>query len=192
MRIGTKSLLDCRSSRLVSGLFTPWALVHHYLTLGCSDSTWTNSVTQHFPLCTNCFRWDLFYTLWSFMYIYICLCRSYDEKRIAMKYKTSSTSSLHWYGAWGDTFGGKLALRAALAGGRRHLYIIDYKENDSEFLYCKAKLEYWPFCFHTKKSFFCSWKSFRQIKSAETNQRPSLTKECLRRRGKSRIFNSHE
>ena len=54
------------------------------------------------------------------MYIYICLCRSYDEKRIAMKYKTSSTSSLHWYGAWGDTFGGKLALRAALAGGRRH------------------------------------------------------------------------
>ena len=119
MRIGTKSLLDCRSSRLVSGLFTPWALVHHYLTLGCSDSTWTNSVTQHFPLCTNCFRWDLFYTLWSFMYIYICLCRSYDEKKIAMKYKTSSTSSLHWYGAWGDTFGGKLALRAALAGGRR-------------------------------------------------------------------------
>ena len=36
-------------------------------------------------------------------------------KRIATKYKSSTTSSLHWCGAWGDT-GGKLALRA---GGRR-------------------------------------------------------------------------
>ena len=32
--------------------------------------------------------------------------------RIAMKYKTSATASLHWSGAWGDTLGGKIALRA--------------------------------------------------------------------------------
>ena len=38
-------------------------------------------------------------------------------RRIAMKYKTSTTSSYHWCGAWGD-IGGILALRA---GGRRHI-----------------------------------------------------------------------
>ena len=36
-------------------------------------------------------------------------------RRNAMKYKSSTTSSLHWCGAWGDIWG-KLALRA---GGRR-------------------------------------------------------------------------
>ena len=79
-----------------------------------------NSVTQHSPLCTNCFRWEPLYTFYHLiLYLYL-LCRSYGAKHPEI-YKTSSTSSLHWCGAWGDTFGGKLALRAALAGGRRQL-----------------------------------------------------------------------
>ena len=52
--------------------------------------------------------------LWSF--IYICYA-DLMMRGIAMKYKTSTTSSLHWCGAWGDTWG-KLALRA---GGRRDI-----------------------------------------------------------------------
>ena len=122
MRIGTKSLLDCLTHKQVGFWFIhPLSLGQHLFTLGCTDSTWANlnSVTQHSPLCTNCFRWEPLIPLWwSFIYIYICLRRSYGAKHPEI-YKASSTSSLHWCGAWGDTFGGKLALRAALAGGRR-------------------------------------------------------------------------
>ena len=74
------------------------------------------SVTQHFPLCTNCLWWVILipFYLWSF--IYICLCRSYVEKK-RHEIQVFNYFSLHWCGAWGDTWG-KLALRA---GGRRDI-----------------------------------------------------------------------
>ena len=115
MRIGTKSLLDCRSSRLVSGLSTPWALVHHHL-----SRLWTRLlrhpafplVHQLFPVRTSWYFYDL-------LYIFISACAD-RMNRSAMKYKTSSTSaSLHWCDAGlGATCGGKIAL---WAGGRRHM-----------------------------------------------------------------------
>ena len=98
-----------------------WVL--HHPTLGCADSSSTPSpsispsaptVSGENPLIP--FIMIFYDILWSC--IYICLRRSYGAKQPEI-YKTSSTSSLHWCGAWGDTFGGKLALRAALAGGRR-------------------------------------------------------------------------
>ena len=107
--------LDCRSSRLVSGLFTPWALAHRHLSLGCE---FDYSVTQHSPLCTNCFWWELLDTFYDpFMYSYVCYADPME--RSALKYtRHQLLASLHcWCGAWGDTCGGKLALRA---GGRRH------------------------------------------------------------------------
>ena len=56
MRIGTKSLLGCRSSRLVSGLITSWALDLHHPTLGCADSQ-TQRLLRHpaFPLVHQLF-----------------------------------------------------------------------------------------------------------------------------------------
>ena len=113
MRIGTKYLLDCRSSRLVSGIFTRWALDHHHLSLGCELDY---SVTQHSPLCTNCFG-ETLYTFYHMILFLYLLCRSYAENRISTKYKTSTSGSLHWCGAWYD-IRGILALRA---GGRRQL-----------------------------------------------------------------------
>ena len=99
------------SSRLVSGLCTPWALVSTSLNsrlyrLGIY------SVTQHSPLCTNCLWWVLliFYMMF-YVFLYL-LCRSRLMRRIATKYKTSTISSLHWWcGAWDDIWG-KLALTA--------------------------------------------------------------------------------
>ena len=72
MRIGTKSLLDCRSSRLVSGLSTPWALVHHHL-----SRLWTRLlrhpafplVHQLFPVRTSWYFYDLLYIFISAMQI---------------------------------------------------------------------------------------------------------------------------
>ena len=57
------------------------------------------------------------YILWSFMYSYVCYADPME--RSALKYtRHQLLASLHcWCGAWGDTCGGKLALRA---GGRRH------------------------------------------------------------------------
>ena len=118
------------------------------------------SVTQHSPLCTNCFRWDSWYLLsWSFMifydvhlyllmqiiwseapwniqdfyncfwwepldisydsfmYSYVCYADHMDWS--ALKYRRLQLfASLHWCKAWGDTFGGKVAL---WAGGRRQI-----------------------------------------------------------------------
>ena len=48
------------------------------------------------------------------MYIYICLCRSYDEKRL--KYTRLQVLLLFIDAGLGTTCGGKIALRA---GGRR-------------------------------------------------------------------------
>ena len=87
-------------------------LVQHHLPVGRADSTRTPSpsipLVHQLSLVSHL---DTFY-LWS--YIYICYA-DLVMRRIAMKYKTSTTSSYHWCGAWGDT-GGILALRA---GGRR-------------------------------------------------------------------------
>ena len=71
------------------------------------------SVTQHSPLCTNCFRWDSWYLLsWSFMIFYdvhLYLLMQIIWSEAPEIYKTSSISSLHWCGAWDDTFGGKFS-----------------------------------------------------------------------------------
>ena len=104
----------------------PLRFGQHHPSLGCADSTSTTP-SPSIPPCAPTVSGetlDTFYhdLLWYFMmYIYICSCRSYGAKHPEI-YKTSSTSSLHWCGAWGDTFGGKLALRAALAGGRRQCH----------------------------------------------------------------------
>ena len=112
MRIGTKSLLCCRSSRLVSGI--------HPLSSGSSPSPsrlWTRLLRHPaFPLVHQLLlvrtSW---YLLWSFIYSYVCYADRMNWS--ALKYtRHRPLASLHRYGAWGDTCGGKLALRA---GGRR-------------------------------------------------------------------------
>ena len=68
MRIGTKYLLDCRSSRLVSGF--------HPLSFGSSpplSRLWARLLRHPaFPLVHQLFRWDSYipFIIWS--YIYIC------------------------------------------------------------------------------------------------------------------------
>ena len=120
MRIGTKSLLDCLSIQAGwSSVFSPLeGLDQHHLSLGCEVRLLRHPAL---PLVHQLFPVRTLYTFLLWSYIFICSA-DLMMRRIAMKYKTSSTSSLHWYGAWGDTFGGKLALRAALAGGRRHKF----------------------------------------------------------------------
>ena len=102
MRIGTKSILDCRSSRLVSGLFTPWALVHHHLSLGCELDY---SVTQHSPLCTNCFGETLIYLL-SYDLIFISamqiLCWEPNRHEIQDFYFWFSSLMRGLVRHWGD------------------------------------------------------------------------------------------
>ena len=111
MRIGTKSLLGLSFKQVGLCFFDPLSFgstpPHSRL---CRLNV--NSVTQHFPLCSNWFRWDSWVLLWSLMYIYICLRISYGVKR--MKYKTFTTASLHW--GLETTLGGELA---RWAGGRR-------------------------------------------------------------------------
>ena len=123
MRIGTKSLLGLSFKQVGLCFFAPLSFgstpPHSRL---CRLNV--NSVTQHFPLCSSCFRWDSWVLLWSLMYIYICLRISYGVKR--MKYKTFTTASLHW--GLETTLGGELA---RWAGGRRHghhslLRVIDH------------------------------------------------------------------
>ena len=112
MRIGTKSLLDGRSCQAGwSGLCALWALVHHHLPVGCEVR-----LLRH-PALRLVHQLSLVSPLDNFLYdlLFISACADLVMRRIAMKYKTSTTSSYHWCGAWGD-IGGILALRA---GGRR-------------------------------------------------------------------------
>ena len=61
------------------------------------------------PPCAPTVSVRLLYTFYHMiLYLYL-LCRSYAENPIAMKYKTSTSGSLHWCGAWYD-IGGILAL----------------------------------------------------------------------------------
>ena len=116
MRIGTKSFLVLSFKQV--GL---WFI--HPLSSGSSpplSRLWTRLLRHPaFPLVHQLLlvrtSW---YILWSFMYSYVCYADPME--RSALKYtRHQLLASLHcWCGAWGDTCGGKLALRA---GGRRHI-----------------------------------------------------------------------
>ena len=99
MRIGTKYFLGL-SFNQVGLRFSPFeGLDQHHHSLGCEFGY---SVTQHSPLCTNCFWWEPHYTFYDLLYIYICYADHME--RSALKYRRHQLlSSLHWCGAWGDT-----------------------------------------------------------------------------------------
>ena len=64
------------------------------------------------------------YLLWSFIYIYICYADHMDWS--ALKYRRLRLfASLLWCGAWSDTSGGKLALRAGGRRQMRHLFRVE-------------------------------------------------------------------
>ena len=112
-----------------------WFLVIHPLSSGSSpplSRLWTRLLRHPaFPLVHQLLLVRTFwFLLWSFMYSYVCwtswyllwsyiyICYADHMERSALKYRRHQLlASLHWCGAWGDTCGGKLALRA---GGRRH------------------------------------------------------------------------
>ena len=128
MRIGTKSFLVLSFKQV--GL---WFI--HPLSSGSSpplSRLWTRLLRHPaFPLVHQLLLVRTFwFLLWSFMYSYVCwtswyllwsyiyICYADHMERSALKYRRHQLlASLHWCGAWGDTCGGKLALRA---GGRRH------------------------------------------------------------------------
>ena len=130
MRIGTKSFLVLSFKQV--GL---WFI--HPLSSGSSpplSRLWTRLLRHPaFPLVHQLLLVRTFwFLLWSFMYSYVCwtswyllwsyiyICYADHMERSALKYRRHQLlASLHWCGAWGDTCGGKLALRA---GGRRHPY----------------------------------------------------------------------
>ena len=117
MRIGTKSLLGCRSSRLVSGLITSWALDLHHPTLGCADLQ-TQHLLRHpaFPLVHQLFSvrpLDNFYYDLLFISAYADLML-----RMESPWNTRLQELLLFIdvGLGATHLGGNLALRA---GGRR-------------------------------------------------------------------------
>jgi len=108
--------LDCRSSRLVLG-FTPW----RFRSTPPLSRLWSlTTPSPSTPPCAPTASGENLlvpFILWS--YIYICYADHMDWS--ALKYRRRQLlASLHWCGAWGDTCGGKLALRA---GGRRQ-YVV--------------------------------------------------------------------
>ena len=94
-----------------------WSLVcsplelwfQHHSSLGCADSTWTLRhpafplVHQLFPVRTlDTFYHDLYDILWC---IFISAMQIVWWDEAPEIYKTSTTSSLHWCGAWLDIWG---------------------------------------------------------------------------------------
>ena len=87
----------------------PLSLDQHCLTLGCADSTW---ILRHpaFPLvhqllsvrALDTFYHDLYDILWC---IFISAMQIVWWDEAPEIYKTSTTSSLHWCGAWLDIWG---------------------------------------------------------------------------------------
>ena len=115
MRIGTKSLLGSCSSRLVSGLFTPWALVLHHPLSRLWSRTYSSPSTSPSPSAPNSFGESscFFYILW-YVSDYL-LCRSLEE----ITWNTSLFYFL-WFSSWCEdrlTLGRDLAL---VELGRRH------------------------------------------------------------------------
>ena len=76
-------------------VYSPLGALVQLLTLGCADSQ-TQRLLRHpaFPLVHQLFSvrpLDIFY----YMVLFISACADLMMRRIAMKYKTSATSSLH-------------------------------------------------------------------------------------------------
>ena len=83
-----------------------WVL--HHPTLGCADS----ALLRHpaFPLMHQLFPvrtlwYILSWSLWYFMILYLYLLTQILWWEAPEIHKTSSTSSLHWCGAWDDMWG---------------------------------------------------------------------------------------
>ena len=113
MRIGTKSLLGSCSSRLVSGLFTPWALVLHHPLSRLWSRTYSSPSTSPSPSAPNSFgESSCFFYIYYDMFLIICYA---DPLKKSPEIQVSSTScgslldakiGWHWEGfsscrAWG-------------------------------------------------------------------------------------------
>ena len=101
--------------------------VQHHPYVGCADSASTPSpsISPCAPTVSGESSWYLsIYDL-----LFISACADHMDWS-ALKYRRRQLlASLHWCGAWGDTCGGKLALRAAVAGGRRHVCLYGQTRN---------------------------------------------------------------
>ena len=144
MRIGTKSLLDCRTFQagLVSG-YAPFEL--WFITTSCR--LWSSTTpSPSTPPCALTVSGESYWSFtWCFMYSYICYADR--VKRIATKYKASTISSLHWCKAWGDIWG-KLALTAVRQcssswGKETHCINAFLQHQVLHWICCRSLLGFW-------------------------------------------------
>ena len=95
MRIGTKSLLGSCSSRLVSGLFTPWALVLHHPLSRLWSRTYSSPSTSPSPSAPNSFGESFA----SFIYVMIWFWLSALQIPWRITWNTSIFYFL-WFSSW--------------------------------------------------------------------------------------------